>query len=210
VIQCRQFGNGGGFGSARTTYSERRKETTMQHGSTGGFKVQRLKVAALLALAVMMTALLAAPASADQPVKWVWDPEPITEPVLDLCPFDVQLTAIIHDQGTDYFDKNGVWYRTLQHAEEQDTFVGPYGATLAGLPFRFSIHGAFDANGDYVRFLATGITEKVPLPDGGLFIGAGQIDWLPHLSDSGFILTPDHGATVNLDRFCAALGAGEP
>jgi hypothetical protein len=170
---------------------------------------RRLARQGVWALAVV--AIFATAAAADKPIKYEWPPVDSTLVLSDVCPdmvITVHMTATVTE--TDYFDSSGVPTRFLLQFAEQDTFVGPYGATLAGLPFRFSIHGAFDANGDYVRFLATGITEKVPLPDGGLFIGAGQIDWLPHLSDSGFILTPDHGATVNLDRFCAALGAGEP
>jgi hypothetical protein len=175
----------------------------MQHRSTGGFKVQRLKVAALLALAVMMTALLAAPASADQPVKWVWDPEPITEPVLDLCPFDVQLTAIIHDQGTDYFDKNGVWYRTLQHAEEQDTFVGPTGRTLVGMKYVYNVDVWSDADGSMTQGKVTAVEEKVMLPSGKLMIISGFVDLMAH--PDGLVFYVDKGNPGDLDALCEAL-----
>jgi hypothetical protein len=44
----------------------------------------------------------------------------------------------------------------------------------------------------------------VPLPDGGLFISAGRVD-IAARGFPTFVLTPDAGGTVNLDKFCAAL-----
>jgi hypothetical protein len=50
-----------------------------------------------------------------------------------------------------------------------------------------------------------GIIERVHLPaGGGVFIGAGRVDY----SADGFpdfVLTPDQGGTHNVDGFCAVL-----
>jgi hypothetical protein len=154
--------------------------------------------------ALAVVAIFATSAAADRPVKYEWSVVD-TAVLTGVCPVDITVNMTATVMETDYYDRSGVLTRVLMHWVEQDTFVGPYGATLEGLPFTFNIHGVVDANGDLVRFLATGITEKVPLPDGGLFIGAGQIDWLAQPPGTGFVLTPDHGATVNLYRFCAAL-----
>jgi hypothetical protein len=51
---------------------------------------------------------------------------------------------------------------------------------------------------------ATGVIAKAPLPDGRLLISAGRVD-LAARGFPQFILTPDVGATVNLDRFCGAI-----
>jgi hypothetical protein len=152
-----------------------------------------------------VVAIFATAAAAQKPDKYEWSFVDSPSVLIGVCPVEITVYATATVTETDYYDRSGALTRILMHFVEQDTFVGPYGATLEGLPFAFNIHGVVDANGDLVRFLATGITEKVPLPDGGLFIGAGQIDWLAQPPGTGFVLTPDHGATVNLDRFCASL-----
>lgn len=56
-----------------------------------------------------------------------------------------------------------------------------------------------------VAFTATGVLEKVRLPDGSIFMGAGRIDLLASTVD--FPASPDHGVAKNQDAFCAALSA---
>jgi hypothetical protein len=49
--------------------------------------------------------------------------------------------------------------------------------------------------------VASGVVEKVPLPDGSTFLAAGRINPLPPF----LFFEPDHGAFKNLAGFCAAL-----
>jgi hypothetical protein len=64
--------------------------------------------------------------------------------------------------------------------------------------------------GNVVRNIASGIVSKVPLPDGGLFISAGQIDWRLH-AGQGLVLQPDRGQPANLAAFFAEfLGRTRP
>jgi hypothetical protein len=85
-----------------------------------------------------------------------------------------------------------------QHSAEQDTFSAN-GKTLVSQVYHFSLQGFFDENGD-VTVVGHGVLVRVPLPGGGVFIGAGRVD-----SFGNFSLSPDHGAFKNLEGFCAAL-----
>ncbi len=86
---------------------------------------------------------------------------------------------------------------------EQDTFTAN-GKTLVGLPFTFNMENRTDSSGTWILGTATGIAEKVPLPDGSLFISAGQIIWASH-DGASFILSADRGNPGNVAGFCAAL-----
>jgi hypothetical protein len=51
---------------------------------------------------------------------------------------------------------------------------------------------------------ASGVVEKILLPDGTFFISAGRLDFLGH-PGATFVLSPDVGNSGNVDAFCAAL-----
>jgi len=51
---------------------------------------------------------------------------------------------------------------------------------------------------------ASGLVEKVPLPDGSLFVSVGRVDFVAHPGVE-FILSPDKGNPGNVAGFCAAL-----
>jgi len=61
----------------------------------------------------------------------------------------------------------------------------------------------FNSDGNNTDVFTDGVLERVRLPDGGLFISAGRVDFTGNGPD--FTVTPDNGATVNLAGFCAAL-----
>jgi hypothetical protein len=61
-----------------------------------------------------------------------------------------------------------------------------------------------DSDGNPTAVVATGVAEKIPLPDGTLFVSAGYVDFLDHPGVS-FILSPDRGNPGNVAAFCAAL-----
>lgn len=112
-----------------------------------------------------------------------------------LCDFPLDVVGQIHIEWTDFFDKDGNFVREVWHGVQTDVFSAN-GKTLAGLPFNFNIF--FPADDPYGT--AVGILEKVPLPDGSLFIAAGQV-YFGNIA----VFEPDHGAFVNQDAFCAAL-----
>jgi hypothetical protein len=118
------------------------------------------------------------------------------------CPFPIAVTYNVTYVSQDYPDKSG-GVRSHYHVVEQDTF-STSAQSLTGTAFTFNVQFVFDSNGDLVRQDAQGVQQKVPLPDGSLFIAAGRINWLAH-PGAPYVLLPDNGATVNLDGFCAAL-----
>jgi hypothetical protein len=120
----------------------------------------------------------------------------------DACSFPIDVTFNVTYTEQDYPDKSGA-LRVHYHITEQDTFTTTANS-LPGVPFTFNVHFVYDSEGVLTRQYAQGVQEKVPLPDGGHFISAGRINWLAH-PNVPFVLLPDNGATVNLDRFCAAL-----
>jgi hypothetical protein len=157
-------------------------------------------LAALVSVAVM--ALFAPGAGANAPVKSEFTFSD-TGVLTDGCAFPVTIAATGSGTEIDFFDTSGTLTRVQVHVTEHDTF-GANGNSLTSLPFTYDFTFSFDSSGNITGALLEGIITKVPLPDGGLFISAGRVDLaargLPH-----FILTPDVGATVNLDRFCEAL-----
>jgi hypothetical protein len=121
----------------------------------------------------------------------------------DVCVFSVTVRAIGSGTERDFFDASGALTRVESHVNEQTTFSAN-GNSLTSLPFTYEISLRFDSAGNITEALLRGIIAKVPLPDGGLFISAGQFDLAAH-GFPQFALVPDVGATVNLDRFCEAL-----
>jgi hypothetical protein len=103
----------------------------------------------------------------------------------------------------DYYDQDGVLQRINGHVVEQDTFTAN-GNTLVGLPFVFNVQILFDSDGNITNNFASGVVEKIRLPDGSLFISAGRLDWVQHPL-AVFLLSPDKGNPGNLAGFCAAL-----
>jgi hypothetical protein len=93
--------------------------------------------------------------------------------------------------------------RIHQHFTEQDTFTA-HGKTLVGIPYTANLEILFDSSGNVTHILASGVFEKIPLPDGSLFISAGRIDFAAY-QGATFILSPDKGNPGNVAGFCAAL-----
>lgn len=119
------------------------------------------------------------------------------------CAFDIQVQSLVNGTYKAFVDKNGVLIKEQYHLVEQDTFSAN-GNVLTGVPFTFNVTWLHDSAGNITNVFADGVMEKVRLPDGSLFISAGRVDFVAHGFPS-FMLTPDHGATVNLEGFCAAL-----
>jgi hypothetical protein len=147
--------------------------------------MRRLRLLFLLSLiALGTTAVLAQPAAAVEPTT-----EPIdgtdTFVVEDVCSFPVALTATLVGTETTFYDQSGAVTRIQIHIVEQDVFSAN-GESLTGLPFTFNIQ------------------ERVPLPDGTVFLSAGRLDFAAH-PGSDFRIVPDVGRSGDVAAFCAAL-----
>lgn len=144
--------------------------------------------------------LLPSPVSADSPVHYREFSFVVQDIVPDFCAFPITITATATGHGRDFYDKDGNLFRGSFTIHEQDTFTAN-GKTLVGEPYAFHLENSYDSNGNYSSIVGTGITEKVRLPDGTLFVGAG---WYIR-PGAGYYLTPDKGNSGNIAGFCAAL-----
>jgi hypothetical protein len=68
--------------------------------------------------------------------------------------------------------------RIKDHVVEQDVFSAN-DETLTGLPFTFNIQVLFE-DGEVTHVYASGLVERVPLPDGTVFLSAGRLDFAAH------------------------------
>jgi len=161
-----------------------------------------LRWKAVLGLVVVACIAFAATAQAAKPVMFpiniaftgVWT---------DGCSFPITVDFNSSGTGTVFFDESGAPTRVHVYLTEQDTYHAN-GKTLTGTPYTFNFEILIDSNGNVVSQYADGIAGKVRLPDGGLFIAAGRIDFGAQ-GFPMFTFDVDTGATVNLDGLCAAL-----
>jgi hypothetical protein len=79
-------------------------------------------------------------------------------------------------------------------AEQALCQKGARRSALTGLPFTFNVTWLYE-RGVLAHVYADGVEEKVPLPDGSLFISAGRVDFVAHGSTA--FIPPDHGGTVD-------------
>jgi hypothetical protein len=119
-----------------------------------------------------------------------------------LCSFSIDVHFAQEGTVTRFFDDDGALIKQIVAGREQDTFSAN-GKTLVGDAYHFTFVSEFE-NGVRVDYHENGIAERVPLPNGGVFIVAGRVDLLA--SGSGFVITVDSGNSGNnLEAFCAAL-----
>lgn len=164
----------------------------------------RTMLGVLVAFAMLAVVGVSA-ASASPPLK-TYTPESVSVFELGLCPQSVAVTETwTKFTEIDFFDQTGNLTTIHWTFFSQDVFVGPTG-TLVGEKYHGNIQIKFDSSGDYASAIGTGLLEKVRLPDGSLFVGAGRLDWLAY-GPGVPTFTPDNGHSGNLDAFCEALGA---
>jgi len=142
-------------------------------------------------------------AVADRPTVIPFEGFTFSIVVTDVCAFPISVDGTISGTETDYVDESGALTRIFGHEVEQDTYTAN-GRTLVGTPFTFNEQVLFDSSGNVTHHFASGLLEKIPLPDGSLFISAGRLDFTQHPGVK-FILSPDMGHTGDLAAFCAAL-----
>ena len=160
-----------------------------------------LRCLGIFLVVAVSAAIFASPAAADPPAK---HPNDFTFDVElpDVCSFPVSLHGDVRGTEIDYFDKNGALIRAVNHSVEQDTFAAN-GKTLVGIPYNVNVEMLFDSSGNVTQVFGNGIFEKIPLPDGSLFISAGRAEFVHH--GAFFLLSPDKGNPGNVAGFCAAL-----
>jgi hypothetical protein len=153
---------------------------------------------------LIVVALAASPVSASPPTTTPFSFSiTTTVPAGDsLCPFDVQITATGDGVERVFTDRHGQVTRIASNFIEQDTFSAN-GHQLVGDPFRNVQQALFDEDGNVVHVYEVGVIERVPLPNGVLFLSAGRLDFVEH--DFNFVFTPDQGHSGDLEAFCAAL-----
>jgi hypothetical protein len=149
------------------------------------------------------TLLIASPANAAPPTRTEYTYSADNIVLTDVCSFPVNVALNQTITQIDYYDRSGALQRIFGHVIEQDTFTAN-GNTLVGLPFVFNVEILFDSSGNITHNFASGVVEKVWLPDGSLFISAGRLDWVQHPL-AVFLLSPDKGNPGNVAGFCAAL-----
>jgi hypothetical protein len=140
------------------------------------------------------TAVLAPTALATPPVMEAFSASGVVGDI-GVCSFPVQLSFSETVARTSFFDESGNLVRRHALITEQDTFSSN-GKTLTGEPYTTSVETYFE-NGAIVSRQLEGLIERVLLPDGGVFVIAGQA------SEFGFVV--DHGTNGDVSGFCAAL-----
>ena len=150
------------------------------------------RVAAWSAAAVLAILAVASQAAAAPPqlVTYNYSFDGIV--VTDLCPFPVTIGGVVSVDERRFVDGSRALTAIDRHSVEQDTF-GANGRSLTGAPFTYNFFHPFDAEGNNFHAYLDGVLERVPLPGGGVFIGAGRVDlaatarrscWLPSTARS--------------------------
>jgi hypothetical protein len=126
----------------------------------------------------------------------------VTTVVTDICDFPVEITSTLTGTQMTFTDEAGNVTRILAHITEQDVFTAN-DKSLTGLPFTFTINFIFE-DGEVTHVFASGVAERIVLPDGTLFLSAGRLDFVAH-PGSDFRIVPDVGRSGDVAAFCAAL-----
>jgi hypothetical protein len=167
-------------------------------------KISFNRFAFALVLALSTLGLATSIALAQKPVKseftLTWDGTLTKE---FGCAFDIHVDSIANITETDFLDQNGSLRKWQFHIVQQDTYTANR-KSLTGVPFAYNASWLFDSDGQVTNVYADGVSEKIWLPDGSLFICAGRMDFVAH-GLPAYMLSPDHGNPGNIAKFCAAL-----
>lgn len=118
------------------------------------------------------------------------------------CAFPVNVDTVDNGTRVDFVDSSGAITRSYIHVTSVDTFTAN-GKTLTTFPYTFNVQVSYDSSGN-ATLIASGIIERILLPDGSLFVSAGRADFTAH-ADVGHQLSPDEGNPGDVAAFCAAL-----
>ena len=162
-----------------------------------------MRKVAILCSALAVAGVLASSASAAPPVKFSFSVTDIPATLSGVCPFDVAVSSDVTGFELDFFDQSGAVTAFDDHTVEQDTFSAN-GKSITGEPYTFNAHGIIDSTGAVTHVYATGVAQRIVLPDGTFFLSAGWVDFANHPGQS-FLLFPDKGNQGDVAAFCAAL-----
>jgi hypothetical protein len=160
-----------------------------------------LKTMGMVTAACTLLCLSAPGAGAAQPVKQYFQVTDVGTDI-SLCGFPIQFSSEGTGFAVFFSDPAGALVQIQAHVTGQDTFSAN-GVTLVGSPYRTLAKLVF-SDGQLVEYHASGVLEKVRLPDGRTFLGAGRVD-LTAAAHASFIVDPDSGVVKDKDAFCAAL-----
>ncbi len=160
-----------------------------------------LTFAKIVCGALVIMASHVSPVAANAPIRTHF-PSIFSLTLSDMCAFPVDFAVTQTVTQTDFFDKNEMLKKQLQHIEEQD-ILSASGKTLTGLPFTYNVEILFSGS-EVTNVFVSGVYEKIPLPDGSLFVSAGRTDFVTH-PGVFFIISPDKGNPGNVTKLCAAL-----
>ena len=155
-------------------------------------------------LAAMLCAVVfVSTAAARPPEKSEFSNVAFSNVLSGVCPFDVTVQSVINGFEIDYFDARGQHRqgpdspgRTRHvHREREDADRDPVHVQ----PRHSDTQAAANVTEAAV---ATGLVEKIVLPDGSLFVSAGWVDFEDH-PGVGFLLSPDRGNPGNVAGFSA-------
>lgn len=150
---------------------------------------------------VVVASFFVSPAAAAQPTKNEFT-FTASDVISGVCEYPIGFDATLKITEIIFVNESGAVTRSQWHVAQQDTFTAN-GKTLMGLPYNYKVDFLPDSDGNLVPVYATGIIEKVPLPDGSLFITAGWVDYAAH--PDVWIFSADRGNPGNVAAFCAAL-----
>ena len=164
-------------------------------------KIKFIRFVFALVLALSTLGISASAVLADKPTKSEFTFTG-SDTFSGVCGFSVDFSATLNVTETVFFNASGALTRMRWHVAQQDTFIAN-GKTLVGLPYTYNVEWLPDSSGILTPVVATGVIEKVPLPDGSLFITAGLVIYAAH--PGVWIFSADKGNPGNVAGFCAAL-----
>ncbi len=167
-------------------------------------KIKFLRFVFALALALSALGVSTFAALAAQPAKYEFTIV-VSDVLTDVCSFPVGIESAFSGTGIDFFDASGALTRIFNHVVSQDKFTAN-GKELVGIPYTWNGKFLFDSSGNLTHFYVVGVFEKIPLPDGSLFVSAGVLDVVAHPGVM-FFISPDMGNPGNVAGFCAALSS---
>lgn len=138
---------------------------------------------------------------ADQPFTYEFSYSD-TATITDVCPFPFTFHSEFHAVWTDFYVQGKLTMSSV-HVKQQD-ILSKDAVTLVGLPYTYKVDFFYDSEGNMTGNYGVAVVEKVPLPDGTLFISAGRINWLDHIG-TVTLFSPDNGNPGKIDALCAAL-----
>lgn len=166
-------------------------------------RTQYRKLNCLLAgAATILVSHPMATATASPPLVTTFHFVPPPDTLTGLCSFPVLYSAVLDGTRTDHVNANGNPTFSDFHSIEQDV-LSANGVTLASAPYVNQQKWIYDSNGNVIHVYAVGVIERIPLPDGEVFLSAGRTDQVSR--DNPAALTPDVGRSGDVSALCAAL-----